>query len=56
MVSIQSRVPEGVQRGVNEVYSIKTHVSGQLTQFYRKNLPPTATFIKLSKEESLLTN
>ena len=51
---IQSRVYEGAQKGVNEVHFIKTHVLGHLTQFHCKNLTPTATFINLSKEESLL--
>ena len=54
---IQSRVREGSQNGVNEVYFTKTHVSGHLTQFHCKDLTSTTTFIKLSKEElSLLTN
>ena len=53
---IRSRVSEGAPKGVNEVYLIKTHVLGHLTQFHCKNLTPTATFIKQSKEESLLTN
>ena len=43
---IQSRVREGAQKGVNEVYFIKTYVLGHLTQFHFKNLTPTATFIK----------
>ena len=43
---IQSRVQEGAQKGVNEVYLIKTHVLGHLTQFHCKNRTPTATFIK----------
>ena len=43
---IQSRVPERAQKGVNEVYFIKTHVLGHLTQLHCKNLTPTATFIK----------
>ena len=43
---IQSRVPDGAQRGVNEVYFIKTHVLGHLTQFHCENLTPTATSIK----------
>ena len=43
---IQSRVRERAQKGVNEVYFIKTHVLGHLTQFHCKNLTPTATFIK----------
>ena len=43
---IQSRVQERAQKGVNEVYFIKTHVLGHLTQFHCKNLTPTATFIK----------
>ena len=43
---IQSRVPERAQKRVNEVYFIKTHVLGHLTQFHCKNLMPTATFIK----------
>ena len=43
---IQSRVREGAQNGVNEVYFIKTHVLGYSTQFHCKNLTPTATFIK----------
>ena len=43
---IQSRVREEAQKGVNEVYLIKTHVLGRLTQFHFKNLTPTATFNK----------
>ena len=43
---IQSWVRERAQKGVNEVYFIKTHVLGHLTQFHCKNLTPTATFIK----------
>ena len=42
--SIQSR--EWAQKGVNEVYFIKTHVLVHLTQFHCKNLTPAATFIK----------
>ena len=53
---IQSRVREGAQKGVNEVYFIKTYVLGHLKLFYCENLTPTATFIKKSKEESLFTN
>ena len=30
---IQSRVREGAQKGVNEVYFIKTYVLGHLNQF-----------------------
>ena len=33
---IQSRVREGAQKGVNEVYFIKTYVLGHLTQFHCK--------------------
>ena len=43
---IQSRVREGTQKGVNEVYFIKTYVLGHLNQFHCENLTPTATFIK----------
>ena len=43
---IQSRVRERAQKGVNEVYFIKTHVLGHLTHFHCKNLTPTAKFIK----------
>ena len=43
---IQSRVREGAQREVNEVYFIKTYVLGHLNQFNCENLPHTATFIK----------
>ena len=43
---VQSRVRERAQKGVNEVYFIKIHVLGHLTQFHCKNLTPTATFIK----------
>ena len=43
---IQSRVREGAQKGVNEVYFIKTYVLGLLNQFHCENLTPTATFIK----------
>ena len=43
---IQSRVREGAQKGVNEVYFIKTYVLGHLNQYHCKNLTPTATFIK----------
>ena len=43
---VQSRVRERAQKGVNEVYFIKTHVLGHLTQFHCENLTPTATFIK----------
>ena len=43
---IQSRVREGAQKGVNEIYFIKTYVLGHLNQFHCKNLTPTATFIK----------
>ena len=43
---IQSRVRERAQKGVNEVYFIKTHVLGHLTQFHCKNLTPAATFLK----------
>ena len=43
---IQSRVLERAKKGVNEVYFIKTHVLGHLTQFHCKNLTPAATFIK----------
>ena len=42
---IQSRVRERAQKGVNDVYFIKTHVLGHLTQFLCKNLTPAATFI-----------
>ena len=44
--SIQSRVREVVQKGVNEVYFIKTYVLGHFNQFHCENLTPTATFIK----------
>ena len=43
---IQSRVREGAQKGVNEVYFIKTYVFGHLNQFHCKNRTPTVTFIK----------
>ena len=43
---VQIRVQERAQKGVNEVYFIKTHVLGHLTRFHCKNLTPTATFIK----------
>ena len=43
---IQSRVREGAQKGVNEVYFIKTYVLGHLNPFHCENLTPTATFIK----------
>ena len=43
---IQSRVRERAQKEQNEVYFIKTHVLGHLTQFHWKNLTPTVTFIK----------
>ena len=43
---VQSRVQERAQKGVNEVYFIKTHALGHLTQFHCKNPNPTATFIK----------
>ena len=43
---MQSRVADGAQRGVNEVYFTKTHVLGHLTQFHCENLTPTATSIK----------
>ena len=43
---IQYRVREEAQKGVNEVYFIKTYVLVHLTQFHCKNLTPTATFIK----------
>ena len=43
---IQSRVREEAQKGVNEVYFIKTYVLGHLNQFYCENLTPPATFIK----------
>ena len=43
---IQSWVWEGAQKGVNEVYFIKKHILGHLTKIHRKNLTPTATFIK----------
>ena len=53
---IQSRVREGAPKGIIEVCFIKTYVLGHLNQFHCENLTPTATFIKESKEESLLTN
>ena len=40
---IQSRVREAAQKGVNEVYFIKTYVLGHLNQFHRENLTPTVT-------------
>ena len=43
---IQSRVREGAQKGVNEVYFIKTYVLGHLNQVHRANLTPTASIIK----------
>ena len=43
---IQSRVREGAQKGVNEVYFIKTFVLGHWNQFHCEYLTPTATFIK----------
>ena len=43
---IQSRVREGAQKGVNEVYFIKTYVFGHFKQFHCKNRTPTITFIK----------
>ena len=43
---IQSRVKKGAQKGVNEVYFIKTYVFGHLNQFHCKNQTPTFTFIK----------
>ena len=43
---IQSRCGEGAQKGVNEVYFIKTYVLGHLNQFRCENLTHTATFIK----------
>ena len=43
---IQSRVREGAQNGVNEVFFIKTSVLGHLNQFHCENLTPTATFFK----------
>ena len=43
---IESWVRKRAQKRVNEVYFIKTHVLGHLTQFHCKNLTPTATFIK----------
>ena len=43
---IQSKVREGTQKGVNEVYFIKTYVFGHLNQFHCKNRTPTVTFIK----------
>ena len=55
MELVQSRVREGAQKGLNEVCFIKTYILGHLNQFHCKNLTPPATFIKLSKEESLLT-
>ena len=33
---IQSRVRERAQKGANEVYFIKTHVLGHMTQFHLK--------------------
>ena len=49
VVLFQSRVREGAQKGgggVNDVYFIKTHVLGHLSQFQFENLTPAATFIK----------
>ena len=43
---IKSRVRKGAQKGVNEVYFIKTFVLGHLNQFHCENLTPTAVFIK----------
>ena len=43
---VQSWVKEGAQKGVNEVYFIKTYLLGHLNQFHSENLAPTATFIK----------
>ena len=43
---IQSRVMEGAQNRVNEVYFIKTYVFGHLNQFHCENRTPTVTFIK----------
>ena len=43
---IQTRVQEGVHKGVNEIYIIKTHVLGHLNEFHFENLTPAATFIK----------
>ena len=37
---------KGLKRGVNDVYFIKTHVLGHLSQFQFENLTPAATFIK----------
>ena len=38
---IQSRVRKGAQKGVNEVYFIKTYVLGHLNQFHCENLAHT---------------
>ena len=43
---IQSMVREAAQKGVNEVYFIKTYVVGHFNQFHHENLTPTATCIK----------
>ena len=43
---VQSRVREGAQKGVNEVYFIKIYVLGHLNQFHCENWTPSATFIK----------
>ena len=43
---IQSRVREGTQKGVNQVYIIKTYDLGHLNPFHCENQTPTATFIK----------
>ena len=40
---IQNRVREGAQKGVNEVYFIKTYVFGHLNQFHCDNRTPTVT-------------
>ena len=43
---IQFMVREGAQKGLNEVYFIKTYVLRHLYHFHCENLTPTATFIK----------
>ena len=43
---IQTRVREGAQKGVNEIYFIKTYALGHLIQFHCEILTPTVTFIK----------
>ena len=50
VVLIQSRVREGVQKEVNEVYFIKTHVLGHLTQFHCENLTMPECYIYQVKQ------